>query len=234
MEIKVAACGQVDAGKTSTVACLRYDILDDGRGSARQKIFIHPHEKESGRTSSVSKIHLHINDGNYISFVDLAGHEKYFRTTIHGVTSNYPDYAMIMVGSNMGVSKMTREHLSLVFSLKIPIFFVLSKLDICPPNILEETINDIKKLCRKTRKYDQIIYVENVDQAEECIKLYQNTKYEQINTCPIFPISNKTGLNMDLLKHFVSNIPVRRPVINNVNSTKKIFRIHDKFMILYY
>lgn len=229
MEIKVAACGNVDAGKSTTISCLRYDHLDDGKGSARQKVFIHPHEKQTGRTSSISKIHLHVNDNNFISFVDLAGHEKYFRTTIHGVTSHLPDYAMILVGSNMGVSKMTKEHMSLVFSLKIPIFFVVTKLDICPDNILQETMKDITKLLIKTKKYKLPVLIENPDQVNECLNLYRNKIFYDM--CPIFQISNKTGKNLDLLKHFISNLPVQRPYVEVMDTKRKIFRVHDKFLV---
>jgi GTPase len=48
-----------------------------------------------------------------ITFVDLAGHERYLKTTILGLSGLLPDYALVMVGLNMGVSKMTREHLGL-------------------------------------------------------------------------------------------------------------------------
>lgn len=44
-----------------------------------------------------------------ITFVDLCGHEAYLKTTIYGLTGLFPDYALVIVGSNMGVSRMTRE-----------------------------------------------------------------------------------------------------------------------------
>ena len=80
-------------------------ILDDGRGKARVNLFRHKHEIESGRTSSVggeilgcdshSRPILHpagagkkltweeITEkaAKVISFVDLAGHEKYLKVT---------------------------------------------------------------------------------------------------------------------------------------------------------
>ena len=48
---------------------------------------------------------------NIVTFIDLAGHEKYLKTTISGLTGCFPDYAFIVVGANMGISKMTREHI---------------------------------------------------------------------------------------------------------------------------
>ena len=32
-----------------------------------------------------------------IAFIDLAGHEKYLKTTIYGMTAHQPDYGMLMV-----------------------------------------------------------------------------------------------------------------------------------------
>jgi len=50
-----------------------------------------------------------------------------------GLVGLIPDYAVIIVGANMGVSKMTREHLGIAQALKIPIFIVVTKVDISPP-----------------------------------------------------------------------------------------------------
>ena len=32
-----------------------------------------------------------------ITFIDLAGHERYLKTTIFGMTGHVPDFAMLMV-----------------------------------------------------------------------------------------------------------------------------------------
>ena len=45
--------GNVDAGKSTLLGVLTHAELDNGRGYARQKLFRHKHEMESGRTSSV-------------------------------------------------------------------------------------------------------------------------------------------------------------------------------------
>lgn len=45
--------GNVDAGKSTLLGVLTHGELDNGRGYARQKLFRHKHEMESGRTSSV-------------------------------------------------------------------------------------------------------------------------------------------------------------------------------------
>lgn len=45
--------GNVDAGKSTLLGVLTHGELDNGRGMARQKLFRHKHEVETGRTSSV-------------------------------------------------------------------------------------------------------------------------------------------------------------------------------------
>lgn len=54
------------------------------------------------------------------------------KTTIFGLVAMIPDYSLIIVGANMGVSKMTREHLGVSLFLKIPFAIVLTKVDIAP------------------------------------------------------------------------------------------------------
>ena len=69
-----------------------------------------------------------------ITFLDLCGHEKYLKTTIYGLVGMVPDYAMIIIGANMGISRMTKEHLGIALALKIPFFIVMTKIDIAPEN----------------------------------------------------------------------------------------------------
>lgn len=49
----MAVVGNVDAGKSTLLGVLTHGELDNGRGYARQRLFRHKHEMESGRTSSV-------------------------------------------------------------------------------------------------------------------------------------------------------------------------------------
>jgi len=43
-----------------------------------------------------------------VAFIDLAGHEKYLKTTIFGITGHAPDFCMLMIGANAGVIGMTK------------------------------------------------------------------------------------------------------------------------------
>ena len=47
-----------------------------------------------------------------ITFIDLAGHEKYLKTTVFGMTGHAPDFSMLMVrkqASSDGVHPVTRN-----------------------------------------------------------------------------------------------------------------------------
>ena len=37
-----------------------------------------------------------------VTLVDLAGHERYFKTTAYGLTGHLPDYACLIIGANAG------------------------------------------------------------------------------------------------------------------------------------
>ena len=169
-EIRVAILGNVDSAKSTLVSTITYNILDDGRGSAREKVFKHKHEKETGRTSSISFRYVKINDEKYITFLDLAGHEKYFKTTVQGLNGGLADYAILVVGANMGVLKMTREHLGIIKALKVPFFVVITKLDICPQNVLERTEREISRIIKRNFKKDLVLLDEKV-----------NNKYDPMN-----------------------------------------------------
>lgn len=72
--------------------------------------------------------------GDYVSraskvltLVDLAGHERYFKTTAYGLTGYLPDYCCLIVGANAGLVGMCKEHLGVALALKVPVFFVVTK-----------------------------------------------------------------------------------------------------------
>ena len=47
--------------------------------------------------------------------------------------------ALPQVGSNAGIVGMTKEHLGLALALNVPVFVVVTKIDMCPANILQGT-----------------------------------------------------------------------------------------------
>ena len=127
-EVRIATIGNVDSAKSTTISVLKNNILDDGRGSARSKILKHRHEQDSGRTSCVTSV-FYKNSNKIINFVDLAGHKRYLKTTILGLNGYGINYAMVLIGANMGVKRMTKEHLGLAMAMRKPIIIVFTKID---------------------------------------------------------------------------------------------------------
>merc|ERR1711977_778143 len=70
------------------------------------------------------------NSEKIVHLLDMCGHEKYLKTTMHGLTSQYPDYCVVVIGANMGIKKMTKEHIGIAQLLDIPMFIVFTKTDL--------------------------------------------------------------------------------------------------------
>ncbi|GAP87488.1 putative GTP-binding protein 1 [Rosellinia necatrix] len=225
IETRIAVVGNVDAGKSSMLGVLVKGDLDDGRGKARVNLFRHKHEIETGRTSSVGMEIMGFDSlGNavvsdtpgrklsweeigkrsakVITFTDLAGHERYLRTTVFGLLSSSPNYCLLMVAANNGLIGMSREHLGIALALNVPIMVVITKIDICPPNILEDTITQITKILKSPGAKKMPIFINN---REECINTA--TQFVSQRICPIFQISNVTGKNLDLVRTFLNILP---------------------------
>ena len=225
-ELKICVIGSVDAGKSSLISVLVYKHLDDGRGKARKCIFRHPHELESGRTSSISSHHIKKEDG-VITFVDLAGHERYLKTTITGLSSSFADYAIVTIGANMGVLRMTKEHLGIALALKIPIIVVITKIDIAPTHVLERTIKKLNMILRsKAAGYKKPLMITDESVSNKYIKM---TMKEKVNHIPIFKVSNKTGHNIEPLRNFALQLkPYNRDTIDD---SINLFQIQEKYHV---
>lgn len=247
VEVRVAVVGNVDAGKSTLLGVLTHGELDNGRGFARQKLFRHKHEMESGRTSSVGNDILGFDScGNVvnkpdshggqmdwvkicetsakvITFIDLAGHERYLKTTIFGMTGHVPDFTMLMIGANAGVVGMTKEHLGLALALNVPVFVVVTKIDMCPPNVLQDTMKLLVRILKSPgcRKIPVIVHSE-----DDVIVSATNFVSERL--CPIFQVSNVTGKNLDLLKMFLNLLSTRMP---NSDSEPAEFQIDDTYSV---
>ncbi|KAI8646855.1 translation protein [Parasitella parasitica] len=198
-------------------------VLDDGRGKARANLFRHKHEVISGRTSSVggeilgfdaaSRPILHSGKkitweeitakaAKVLSFVDLAGHEKYLKTTVFGMTGSAPEFAMLMVGANSGMIGMSKEHLGLALSLGIPVLVVITKIDRCPAHVLDETIKELTSILKSKSCRKIPLFVEN---NHDVVMTAQNFVSERL--CPIFQVSNVTGQGLDLVRNFLNTLP---------------------------
>ncbi|KXZ51478.1 hypothetical protein GPECTOR_12g441 [Gonium pectorale] len=226
LEVRVAIIGNVDSGKSTMVGVLTRSMLDDGRGLARSKVFKHHHEEATGRTSSIGQHTLCLDSkGNILNdtlfrtqtcsdyiaraskvmtLVDLAGHERYFRTTAYGLTGHLPDYACLIVGANMGVVGMCKEHLGVALALKVPVFFVVTKVDIAPEHILKQTVQNLASILKKPGVKKKPFLVRSMEDVLLCAR-NMNTD----SLAPIFLTSAVTGKGLDLVRLFYNLLPQR-------------------------
>ena len=59
--------------------------------------------------------------------LDLAGHERYLKTTLYGLTSGAPSCVILMVGANAGLIGMSKEHLAIALALSVPVVVCITK-----------------------------------------------------------------------------------------------------------
>lgn len=214
-EVRIGTTGNVDAGKTTFTGIFISDnknYLDDGKGLARSTIFAHKHEKDSGRTSSIKSVSIKSRyNNNDITLIDLAGHEKYLKTTMKGINYNL-SYITTFIAANDGFQRMTQQHLTVGLALKIPIIIVITKIDLAPKSVFNNTILKFESfLKKKTNK--KLLYISSFDDLKikindnkEEVLLTDMSKFVNIDTIPVFIVSNKTGKNLETLKYFLHNL----------------------------
>eukprot|EP01094_Clydonella_sp_ATCC50884_P018850 TRINITY_DN3566_c0_g1_i1.p1 TRINITY_DN3566_c0_g1~~TRINITY_DN3566_c0_g1_i1.p1 ORF type:complete len:393 (-),score=115.37 TRINITY_DN3566_c0_g1_i1:179-1357(-) len=190
-------------------------------------LFRHKHEMESGMTSDVGREIVGFDAKgsivNYsslrtptwgeictgaskvVQFIDLAGHDGFLRTTVFGLTGNYPDYSMLLVGANMGVVGMTKEHFHLTLALKVPSFVVVTKVDIAPENVLAETIRALTKMLKAPGSKKMPLFIKTQDDVQTAARNIGSGRI-----APIFLVSNVTGQNLDLLRSFLNVLPSKQ------------------------
>jgi len=259
-ELTIVVCGPVDAGKSSLIGVVTSGVLDDGRGSARNKILIHPHERETGRTSHISynpliynlvdktiklnnprvrlestyEFKLRNEEPKYnhkvISFVDLAGHEKYLKTTIFGVTGLFPDYGIVVIGANTGITKLTREHIGILLYLNIPFIITITKIDMAPKEVYQSLCSQLKRLLGRNTFNKILYFISDSEQANKETDHWTNTMSNNPDVIPIISISNKTGINIENLHRILYTLKPRDKWLNTQNNSS-VYYIDSDFMV---
>eukprot|EP00744_Colponema_vietnamica_P003000 GILI01004647.1.p1 GENE.GILI01004647.1~~GILI01004647.1.p1 ORF type:complete len:563 (+),score=147.71 GILI01004647.1:311-1999(+) len=163
-----------------------------------------PSHHPSTTTRNQTWSHIVESSQKLVTFLDLCGHEKYLKTTIFGLVGLTPDYAMIVIGANMGISRMTKEHLGIALALRVPVFIAVTKIDICPENVYQQTMDQLIKILKSSgaRKIPFVI------RKEEDVKICADSVAAD-RVCPIFNISNVTGEGIPFMRKFMSLLSSR-------------------------
>lgn len=217
IEVRVAVLGGADAGKSTLLGVLTQGEYDNGRGRARLNMFRHMHEIQSGRTSCISHETLGFDQqGNVINykyneimtaeditdlstklvtFMDLAGHRRYLKTTVQALSGYAPHHALIVVGSGSQISIMTKEHLAIAGALDLSFSVVVTKVDLVPP---DDVLYELKTLLTSVG-YRKVPYL--ISNEDDVLNASAHQGQEQI--VPIFCVSNVTGAGHDLLTKYL-------------------------------
>jgi elongation factor 1-alpha len=219
--IRVSVVGNVDAGKSTLIGTLTTSQLDNGKGSNRARIMKHQHEAETGRTSSITS-HLmgfdehrdvitsrHGDAGiarkaqRVVSLMDLAGHEKYLKTTISGLSRGMADYALVLVNAAQPPTHMTMHHLGLCTACGIPVVIVITKVDACPEQVLKNTMQQTHD---KLRAPDVAMRPYSVRNERDI----ETVKDKMHTLTPVIEASCVTGEGLDLIRKLLFALPKRR------------------------
>ena len=243
-DIGIAVTGSADSGKSTFIGVLTTGILDDGNGKARESVAKHPHELTTGKTSDISTRIFPIPKTNRaITMIDLCGQEKYLKTTTYGISGHFPDYGIIIIAANRGILPMTKQHITLLKYLNIPIFIIFTRVDIAPEDTYKHGKKEIKKYFSSEVKMPVQFMNDYYDKKEiedrdayvsqtvaKIVKLIrpdigtQNTGKQLI--VPVISVSNKTGFCIDLVKGLLETL---KPVnVWNSFDYSKIQTIVDK------
>uniref|UniRef100_A0A0G4HQX4 Tr-type G domain-containing protein n=1 Tax=Chromera velia CCMP2878 TaxID=1169474 RepID=A0A0G4HQX4_9ALVE len=151
VDVRIAVLGDHDAGKSTLVGVLTSDLLDNGRGLARMRVLRHRHEVLNGKTSSVSRHFLGFDwtgklvncssklrslsdddivqdSSKLLTLIDLAGHQKYLKTTMKGLLSQSPDYLLLVIPADRPAPH-NESFIRMAVALRSPLLVVLSKTD---------------------------------------------------------------------------------------------------------
>ncbi|QQP33052.1 Uncharacterized protein FKW44_024286, partial [Caligus rogercresseyi] len=111
------------------------------------KLFRHKHEQESGRTSSVGNDILGFDSGGRVVNKPDHGNLDWVRVCENATS----DHCLWHDGPRSGLwdahdRSQCRDcgndegHLGLALALSVPVFVVVTKIDMCPPNVLQDTL----------------------------------------------------------------------------------------------
>ncbi|CAB3382949.1 Hypothetical predicted protein [Cloeon dipterum] len=218
IEVRVAVVGGADAGKSTLLGVLTQGQLDNGRGRARLNMFRHLHEIQSGRTSSISHEILGFDSRgnvlNYkelvthesicesstklVSLLDLAGHQKYLKTTVLGLTGYSPHYVMLVVSAGAGLAGTAHDHLALVLALDVPLFVIVTKTDLGGTRV-QATLDALDAALRGLQRTPLLVH-----SADDAVAAAAKAHAAVV---PVFCVSSVSGDGLDLLRRFLFVVP---------------------------
>jgi len=222
--IIIGTAGHVDHGKSTLVGCLITGKPDDGDGAVRIYLDTMKHEIERGLSADLHFAVFGFKDGKAIklknplnkneralvaekadklvSFVDTVGHEPWLRTTIRGLLGQKIDYGLLVVASNDGVMRTTKEHLGILLAMELPVIIAITKIDMVPKERVEEVVAEVSKLLKIVGRIPYV--VKDLNDVKKVAKLMSKRLI-----VPIIKTSAVTLEGYDLLEELLFRLPKR-------------------------
>ena len=212
---------EIETGRTSTITS---HLL--GFDASGQPV---PTVLEGGSKSNHKSNNMRIKDMNQvaqeaektISLLDLAGHEKYLKTTIQGISAGFVDYALVLVNSRHVPTHMTIQHFHLTHGYGIPPIVILTKVDGCPTHEMKNTKQEVFNIVRSMQKKPFMIH-----KASDI----SIVKEKMHALAPVVSVSSVSGEGLDLLCDLLHALPKRRWHKNKIDRTFE-FLVEDLFNI---
>lgn len=198
-----------ESGRTSNIS-LNPIIYKTRNDKIYLSNIINNHERKVEIGIRDKDLNNYRTDEKVISLIDLAGHEKYLKTTVYGVTGLFPDYGIVVIGANTGITKLTKEHLGILLYLKIPIIIVITKIDMAPQEIYQKLCNKIKKLLKKKTFGKVLYFISDSKKKYDETNHYIDNMLGNPDVIPIISLSNKDGTNIDNMHKLLYCLPSRK------------------------
>ncbi|KAF8502050.1 GTP-binding protein 1 [Russula emetica] len=218
---------EIESGRTSSVGMeiLGFDVA----GAPILPLASGPVDHDVLRRERLGWEEISHRSAKIVTFIDLAGHERYLKTTLYGLTSGAPSCVILVIGANAGVIGMSKEHLAVALALSVPIVVCITKVDMTPPNKLEETLSQVVKILRSRGCRKNPVFVKSIEAAIEVSQVYAKEKI-----CPIFQVSNVTGTGLDFVRTFLNLLPASEGDAERFDSTQPLeFSVTDIWSVPY-
>lgn len=237
-DARVCFLGPCNHGKTTLVAQITFNQIDDGEGLASSLIHKHIHEKNSGTTSSIKNDIIGLDGenlvnykssitGNWeyiinnskkiISIIDLPGHTKYIKTTLLGLLNNQPHFTIIVISADTQ-SEEEKIYLKNMFTLcnclNIPYFVVFTKSDVV----------GVSK--------DLILLINNMILYSGKSLIEYNKFFDTNINVPYIVTSNIANTNISQLVSIINDFSTKYNNHNQCDLSKHdMFTIHNNYII---
>jgi len=162
-----------------------------------------------------------------ITFLDTCGHPKYQHTTISGLTGHSPDYACLIIpATGGGINDVAREHLGIACALKVPVFTVITKIDIASPEDLTKTVGGLLTVLKSPGVRMLPMVIQDEDDVVVAVSSFITKR-----VIPIFLTSSVTGENLDQLTQFLHLVPKPTQDLSSRVEEPVDFQIGEVFTI---